>query len=51
MINGILVIIGIFDTSLIFSLSLLTGSVNFEAKKVFHLIDGMFYDLTYPYLG
>jgi hypothetical protein len=51
MINAILVMIGIFYTSSIFFLSLITGSINFEAKKAFHLIDGMLHDLMYPYLG
>jgi hypothetical protein len=40
MINAILLIITLFFTSLIFLLSLITGNIDFEAKKSLHLIHG-----------
>jgi len=40
MINAIILIIALFFTSSIFFLSLITGNIDFEAKKSLHLIHG-----------
>jgi hypothetical protein len=40
MVNAVSLIIALFLTSSIFLLSLITGNIDFEAKKSLHLIHG-----------